>query len=233
VNETRTPAAVDAAPDFAVRLRTRVESARARERTDQTQVEAAMRSRLDTEEEVRALYLPVHRDVIHPVVEALGTAFDNCTLTHWSLPRGLVSQCKLSRAKGFAATARLTVGIEWGERGGVSVIARRDVIPALASFEGTERLQVDALEPDHAAIRAWLEARVMGFAEACLAIARDAFYQGGTVRMDPVCGMEVWVENEAALLKHEGKSYAFCSAACRARFEVDPATYTASGLSRS
>ena len=48
MNETRTPAAVDAAPDFAVRLRTRVESARARERTDQTQVEAAMRSRLDT-----------------------------------------------------------------------------------------------------------------------------------------------------------------------------------------
>jgi YHS domain-containing protein len=233
MNETTAPAATDAAPGFAARLRARVEAARAREQTGQQEVEAAMRSRLDTEEEVRALYRPVHDEVIHPVVEALGAAFDNCTITHWALPRGLVSQCKLSRAKGFAATARLTVGIEWGERGGVDVVARRDVIPVLASFEGTERLKVDALEPDLPAIRGWLEARVVGFVDACLAIAGEAFYQGGIVRIDPVCGMEARAENEAALLKHEGRSYAFCSAACRARFEAEPATYTASGLSRS
>ena len=41
---------------------------------------------------------------------------------------------------------------------------------------------------------------------------------------DPVCGMTV---DEKAPLKstHEGKSYAFCSASCKAKFDKNPSEY--------
>lgn len=215
----------DSSQDLGVRLKAQVAAALARSQTGQADTEAAMRSRLDAEDEMRARLLPVHRDVVRPAVEALAAAFDNATITHSGMPRGYVSQCKLTRSRSFAATARFTVGVEWGERGGAWLLARRDVIPKLASFEGSERLAVSTSEPDHAAIRAWLEERVLGFATACLGLARDEFYRGGIVRMDPVCGMEVWAEDRSDLVEYEGRSYAFCSAACQARFQAEPATY--------
>ena len=39
---------------------------------------------------------------------------------------------------------------------------------------------------------------------------------------DPVCGMEVRDTPEAPSAIHEGRTYVFCSAACRERFEEAP-----------
>jgi YHS domain-containing protein len=213
--------------DFGRRLRDHILAARAADTAGQTTLEAAMQSRLAAEDEMRERLLPVHRTVMRPAVEALAAAFSDATITHGSLPRGFTSQCKLNRSASFAATARFTATLEWGERGGAWLIARRDLIPALASFEAAERLAVHTGEPDAVAIRAWIEARVMEFSDACLAVTREAFYRGGMVRMDPVCGMEVWTQEKADLLEYSGRAYAFCSAACRARFEAEPATYVA------
>lgn len=39
--------------------------------------------------------------------------------------------------------------------------------------------------------------------------------------LDPVCGMTVPLENAAAVIEHDGTTYAFCSGACRAVFTSD------------
>jgi YHS domain-containing protein len=44
---------------------------------------------------------------------------------------------------------------------------------------------------------------------------------------DPVCGMRIDADDAAATAEHEGKTYYFCSEACRDRFEADPASYAA------
>lgn len=44
---------------------------------------------------------------------------------------------------------------------------------------------------------------------------------------DPVCGMRIDPDDAAATVEHEGKTYYFCSEACRDRFEADPASYAA------
>jgi YHS domain-containing protein len=44
---------------------------------------------------------------------------------------------------------------------------------------------------------------------------------------DPVCGMRIDPDDAAATAEHEGKTYFFCSEACRDRFEADPASYAA------
>ena len=47
----------------------------------------------------------------------------------------------------------------------------------------------------------------------------------GTGRRDPVCGMTVDLARAKHQLEHEGKTVAFCSAGCLAKFRADPARY--------
>ena len=44
------------------------------------------------------------------------------------------------------------------------------------------------------------------------------------MKRDPVCGMHV-DEKEAITMQHEGKTYHFCSPACKAAFEKEPRKY--------
>jgi P-type Cu+ transporter len=43
---------------------------------------------------------------------------------------------------------------------------------------------------------------------------------------DPVCGMQIEVEDAAGSVDHDGTTYHFCSSACQRKFEADPAGYT-------
>jgi xanthine dehydrogenase accessory factor len=45
--------------------------------------------------------------------------------------------------------------------------------------------------------------------------------------VDPVCGMTVSIAGARDTAEHEGRTYYFCGAGCRARFEADPARYLA------
>lgn len=42
---------------------------------------------------------------------------------------------------------------------------------------------------------------------------------------DPVCGMNVDEKKAGATAVHQGKTYYFCSAGCKATFEKSPAKY--------
>ncbi len=43
---------------------------------------------------------------------------------------------------------------------------------------------------------------------------------------DPVCGMQVDPTSAAGQAPHQGKTYFFCSAGCKAKFEKNPGQYT-------
>lgn len=51
---------------------------------------------------------------------------------------------------------------------------------------------------------------------------------GGPVK-DPVCGMGVDSSQAAAASAYAGRTYYFCSASCRDKFEKDPERYAAAG----
>ena len=46
---------------------------------------------------------------------------------------------------------------------------------------------------------------------------------------DPVCGMQVEEGREAGMSEHGGRTYYFCSAGCKAKFDEDPARYAGEG----
>jgi xanthine dehydrogenase accessory factor len=45
--------------------------------------------------------------------------------------------------------------------------------------------------------------------------------------VDPVCGMTVSIAGARETVVHDGRTYYFCGAGCRSRFEADPARYLA------
>jgi len=49
-----------------------------------------------------------------------------------------------------------------------------------------------------------------------------------TMVRDPVCGMEVDEASAGATAVYHGKTYSFCSEACKTTFEKDPGKYAAS-----
>jgi P-type Cu+ transporter len=42
---------------------------------------------------------------------------------------------------------------------------------------------------------------------------------------DPVCGMQVDPKSAAGQAQYQGKTYYFCAAGCKAKFEKNPAQY--------
>ncbi|WP_309491997.1 YHS domain-containing protein [Candidatus Hecatella orcuttiae] len=42
---------------------------------------------------------------------------------------------------------------------------------------------------------------------------------------DPICGMEVDEKTAQYKSEHMGKTYYFCAAGCKAKFDEDPAKY--------
>ena len=47
---------------------------------------------------------------------------------------------------------------------------------------------------------------------------------------DPVCGMAVSRSDVAGSSKYQGKTYYFCSPACKERFDADPAPFLVQAL---
>jgi Cu+-exporting ATPase len=60
-------------------------------------------------------------------------------------------------------------------------------------------------------------------------IADDTWPEESPVAMvtDPVCGMRIDEDDAAATAEYEGRTYYFCSEACRDSFVSDPASYAA------
>ena len=56
----------------------------------------------------------------------------------------------------------------------------------------------------------------------------QAFHRGKEVILvdkDPVCGMDVDKQKAAGHSEHQGKTYYFCSLACKQKFDKEPAKY--------
>jgi YHS domain-containing protein len=46
---------------------------------------------------------------------------------------------------------------------------------------------------------------------------------------DPVCGMKIDADEATGTVEHEGRTFFFCSEACREAFQADPALYAGAG----
>lgn len=217
---------MDVMDDFTARLRERLQAVEAERRAQAAAVEEAMRERHETEARLSAAIEPIHQRIVRSLVEILASQFDNATVEHLQLPRGFATRCRFAHTPRFPATATLSIGLEWDEDGQHAwLVAVRDIIPLLMPFDGTDRFEVSLPAPDEAAIRPWVEQRIVAFVDAYLRVERHPDYHFGRVHTDPVCGMRVPSGLAVAVAEVEGTTYHFCSATCHSRFAAEPDRY--------
>jgi xanthine dehydrogenase accessory factor len=154
----------------------------------------------------------------------------------WRVVRGLdegadaVVVATMGRGDEEALAAALA-----GPSGYVGLVASRKRADAVAATLRSSGLEEDALARLKAP--AGLDLGPIRQEEVAVAIlaelvawrhARTPSAPPPAEAVDPVCGMTVSLAS-AEIVVHDGTTYAFCCAGCRARFEADPARYSVIG----
>jgi xanthine dehydrogenase accessory factor len=143
----------------------------------------------------------------HAVVVATMGRADETTL-EWALatPAGYVGLVASSRRAGTVVEALRQRGLDE---------------EALARVRSPAGLDLGGSSPDEIAVAILAELVAWRHARRRQPELGEA--------LDPVCGMTVTTAGAAEATVHRGRTYYFCCAGCRARFESEPERYLASG----
>jgi len=104
------------------------------------------------------------------------------------------------------------------------------ILPSFAKYERFDRLSLPIAGLDDAAIEVWLEQRLIKFVTTYISLENSDRDQTAALVTDPVCGMRIDRQRAAASAKRSGYDYFFCSTACCAECEADPARYAKMSL---
>lgn len=179
-------------------------------------LERAMRAQVRQLEHLEALVEPVFRELIRPAMDLLATCIPHAHVAHARTPSGFVSRLTHDPDDALPVTVELTAGIECDEQADrASLYTHLDLVPPVLTVERTARLDLSA---DREGMRAWLESRIMNFADAYAKLrALPAAITTG-IHVDPVCGMRVLEAATPHRLVRGTLILYFCSAACRRHF---------------
>lgn len=201
-------------------------------RADEARVEemqeltTEMEQRLHMQAAFERLADRLHREELRPRVEAVARHFEGARLQHMKTLTGTFSTCTFPHSERFPASTTLTMGVTFDPatlKAGISYDLQ--IIPVLMEFEGRDDFPVLLEAPDTDAVVAWVERKLQAFVETYLRLERDPRYRLGARHTDPVCGMVVHGGAVPHRTEHERRVFHFCSAACRQRFEANPAFY--------
>src|SRR6185295_9865311 len=94
---------------------------------------------------------------------------------------------------------------------------------ALDSIHSPAGLKIGAKTPEEIALS--VAAEIIEKRQAAATARADEEPVVVAAAVDPVCGMTVTVATAKHVAEHEGRSYYFCCAGCRAKFLADPARF--------
>ncbi len=165
--------------------------------------------------------------VIRPRVDKVKSLFDNARMPEARNSRHTCC-CQFEHTARFPATAILEVGVTRdGEIKTVVLEYRLEILPVFFSFEGQDDLAMPLDQVDEEKAAAWVEAKLLHFADTYLQLETAEPYQAENIVTDPVCGMRVNKAFAAAEMTQHGRTYYFCAPECHARFADNPERYLA------
>jgi YHS domain-containing protein len=187
---------------------------------------AEMEQRLHRQTVCERLAERLHDQAIRPRVAILGRQIPGSRVHHLHTTTGIFSVFALPQTERFPASATLSLGITFDVGTlAASVSYDQRIVPVLMEFEGRDDLPVQLEAPDMEAVIGWIEHVLETFVETCLRLERDPRYRRSARFTDPVCGMVLHGGSPTHRAQAEDRVYHFCSAACRERFEANPAFY--------
>ena len=167
------------------------------------------------------------QEVIRPRMEKLKSFFDNARMPEARNSRHNCC-CQFEHTPRFPATAGLEIGVTRdGEVRTLVLQYELDILPVFFPVEGRDHLTMLLDQVDEGKATAWVEGKILSFADTYLRLETSAHYQEKNIVTDPVCGMRLNKAFAPAQMTHLGHTYYFCVPECRARFAEDPDRYLA------
>jgi len=167
------------------------------------------------------------QEVIRPRMEKLKTLFENARMPESRNSRHTCC-CQFEHTTRFPATASLEIGVTRdGEIKTVVLQYQLDILPAFFAFEGRDQLAMLLDQVDEEKAAAWVQAKLLQFADTYLRLQTSDHYQEENIVTDPVCGMRINKAFAPAQMTYRGQTYYFCIPECRARFAENPERFLA------
>jgi YHS domain-containing protein len=138
--------------------------------------------------------------------------------------------CEFGLTDWFPAKARLELAVSTnGLAENLLVQYTLQIVPSLFSFSGESEILFPFDNVDEARLTAWVEERLVSFADTYLRVEALEPYQSENLVTDPVCGMPLHKALAGGKEEHQGRTYYFCFEQCRTQFLADPARYVHEG----
>jgi YHS domain-containing protein len=167
------------------------------------------------------------QEVIFPRMEKLKTLFDNARMSEARCSRHTCC-VQFEHTARFPATAYLEIGVTRdGEIKTAVLQSQLEILPVFFPVDGKAEMAMLLDEVDENKAAAWVESRILHFADTYLRLETSDQYQHENIVTDPVCGMRVNIAFAPAQATYGNKTYYFCVPECRARFVESPERYLA------
>jgi YHS domain-containing protein len=169
-------------------------------------------------------------DVVRPRFERVVGFFENAELVEPG-PAGHTfdCSCRLKHCDRFPATGELRLTLSHdGRVEQLLVIYHLEILPVFFPFLRDDHEAFPLDEVDERRLAGWVDERLLGFVDTYLRLEETDQYQAENLVTDPVCGMRINKLYSTPTVEDRGRTFYFCTEACRAQFIEDPGRYVSS-----
>ena len=155
--------------------------------------------------------------VVYPRMQALSEEFDNSEVAGLDYV-SLRCSCNFSHTQRFPATVKLGFSLLTGQDfGALDLHYSLSIFPIFMEFNGEDGRSFPLKTLNEEDVGGWVENKILEFLDTYLKLETHPTYQKENLVVDPVCGMKV-PQAAAAKVEQEGKTFYFCSEACKANY---------------
>ena len=204
------------------RIQMMLSSQRIKRAEEQQEVEESMGALGRRQDHFVEVAAKIFECIVEPRLKLLVEQLKDAGYQRSSETRGIVT---LNREGCYAATMSLEMGIQCdqGTRN-LLVNYHLQIIPVLMEYRGQDSLALPLEAVDDTRVASFVEEKLVECVQTYLKLQDIPAYRKSI--LDPVCGMVIQ-SGGAISAVHDGKTYFFCSEACRNRFLEKPSRFVA------
>lgn len=204
--------------DFAEKIRHRLSLHDQGKTERKQQIDGEMKQLLDERERFAVEARRLVQTMVVPRMQQLVSAFPHARLLSGD-ETATQCLCEFPHTPQFPATAAFSVGFSQGVAPGtLDAYFETKILPIHIEYEKHGLWSFTPGSQSEKALAGWIEEAILSFIDTYLQLETHPSYQRENFVRDPVCGMEISMNDAAGMVERGKQTFYFCSDACRQAF---------------